>query len=90
MPVYEYRCDGCDQLVSLSRSMFDESTPSCPECGQSKLKRHFTKISVVKSETDRSRDVSWVDKNLARRLRKKSKGRLSPQFKDTLDQMESK
>lgn len=89
MPVYEYWCEFCDQLISLSRSMFDESTPSCPECGRSKLKRHFSRISVVKSETDRARDVSWVDKDLARRLRKKSKGKLSPHFKDTLDQMES-
>jgi putative FmdB family regulatory protein len=89
MPVYEYRCQDCDELVSLTRGMFDESIPTCPECGQNNLKRHFSKVSLVKSETDRARDVSWVDKDLASRLRKKSKGKLSPQFRDTLDQMES-
>ena len=89
MPIYEYMCEDCDQLVSLSRSMSDESTPTCPQCGTSKLKRYFSRVSVVKSETDRARDVSWVDKDLARRLRKKSKGKLSPQFGDTLDRMES-
>ena len=89
MPIYEYWCEGCDQLVSLSRSMSDESTPTCPDCGRSKLRRHFSKVSVLKSDTDRARDVSWVDKDLASRLRKKSKGKLSPQFKDTLDRMES-
>ncbi len=89
MPIYEYRCQDCDQLVTLSRGMFDESKPVCPECGRVNLKRHFSKVSVVKSETDRARDVSWVDKDLARRLRKKSKGKLSPQFRETLDRMES-
>lgn len=90
MPIYEYVCQDCEDLVTLSRSMFDESNPACPECGRDDLKRHFSKVSVVKSETDRARDVSWVDKDLARRLRKKSKGKLSPQFKETLDRMESK
>ncbi len=89
MPIYEYRCQECEQLVTLSRSMFDESNPVCPECGGDNLKRNFSKVSVVKSETDRARDVSWVDKDLARRLRKKSKGKLSPQFRETLDRMES-
>jgi hypothetical protein len=70
--------------------MFEESTPTCPECGEANLRRYFSSVSVVKSEIDRARDVSWVDKDLAKRLRKKSKGKLSPQFKDTLDQMESK
>lgn len=89
MPIYEYDCQDCEELVMLTRGMFDESTPVCPECGRDNLKRHFSKVSVVKSETDRARDVSWVDKDLARRLRKKSKGKLSPQFKETLDRMES-
>ena len=89
MPIYEYRCQDCEQLVSLFRGMFDESTPSCPECGQSHLKRYLSKVSVVKSDADRARDVSWVDKDLARRLRNKSKGKLSPQFRDTLNRMES-
>jgi putative FmdB family regulatory protein len=89
MPVYEYRCQNCEQLVSITRGMFDESTPTCPDCGEANLKRYFSSVSVVTSETDRARDVSWVDKDLARRLRKKSKGKLSPQFKDTLDRMES-
>lgn len=90
MPIYEYNCPNCEELVTLTRSMFDESIPACPECGQSNLDRQISKISVVKSGTDRARDVSWVDKNLASRLRKTSKGKLSPHFKNTLDRMESK
>ena len=88
MPVYEYWCTDCDQLVTQTRGMFDETTPSCPECGRSELTRHFSSVSVVKSDADRARDVSWIDKDLAKRLRKKSKGKLSPQFRDTLDRME--
>ena len=89
MPIYEYRCRDCEQFVSLFRRMSDESTPSCPECGQSHLKRCLSKVSVVKSDADCARDVSWVDKDLARRLRNQTKGKLSPQFRNTLDRMES-
>jgi putative FmdB family regulatory protein len=89
MPVYEYRCLDCNQLVSLTRGMSDETLPACPDCGGGNLQRHFSSVSVVKSDIDRSRDVSWIDRDLARRLRKKSKGKLSPQFRDTLDRMES-
>ena len=89
MPIYEYRCRDCEQFVSLFRRMSDESTPSCPECGQSHLKRCLSKVSVVKSDADCARDVSWVDKDLAHRLRNKTKGKLSPQFRNTLDRMES-
>lgn len=89
MPIYEYWCHDCDQLVMFTRGMFDKSVPSCPDCGNSELKRYFSSVSVVRSETDRARDVSWIDKDLAKRLRKKSRGKLSPQFRDTLDRMES-
>jgi putative FmdB family regulatory protein len=89
MPIYEYRCRDCEQFVSLFRRISDESTPSCPECGQSHLKRCLSKVSVVKSDADCARDVSWVDKDLARRLRNQTKGKLSPQFRNTLDRMES-
>ena len=90
MPIYEYQCQDCEELVTLIRSMSDESKPECPDCGQSNLKRQVSMISVMKSGADRARDVSWVDRNLAGRLRKKSKGKLSPHFKETLGRMESK
>lgn len=89
MPIYEYHCQDCRERVTLTRSMYDESVPACPNCGESHLERQVSMISVVKSGTDRARDVSWVDRNLARRLRERSKGKLSPHFKDTLDRMES-
>jgi hypothetical protein len=52
--------------------------------------RLISRIHIVKSDADRSRDVSWIDRNVADRLRRKSGGRLSPDFKDTLDRMESR
>jgi hypothetical protein len=46
-------------------------------------------VSVVKSEQDRASDLSWVDKNLAGRIRRKASHKLSPALQETVDRMES-
>ncbi|OQX82671.1 hypothetical protein B6D60_11750 [candidate division KSB1 bacterium 4484_87] len=33
MPTYDYRCKKCGHEFELFRSIMDESTVSCPECG---------------------------------------------------------
>lgn len=70
--------------------MTEDARVGCPSCASSHCRRVYTSVSIVKSETDRSRDLSWVDRDLARRLRKKSGGALSPEFRQTLDHMEAK
>ena len=89
MPLYEYHCDDCDKTFTEQRDFSDLSIPICPQCKSKNIRRLISRISIVKSEMDRARDVSWIDKNLAQRLRKKSGGRLSNTFKETLDWMES-
>lgn len=90
MPIYEYPCVRCGHVASLLRSMSEASAPvTCPNCGMEGLVRTISRVSILKSDADRARDVSWIDRDLARRLKKKSGGRLSPDFKDTLDRMES-
>ena len=88
MPLYEYRCGGCGEQVVLRRSMSDDTVPACPHCG-AELVRRFSRISVARSEGDRSRDLSWIDRDVARRIRGKASDRLNPSFSDTLDRMES-
>jgi len=90
MPLYEYHCQECQQKVTIWRSFSDTSSPRCPICDSEDLTRLISQISIVKSGKDRVRDLSWVDRDLARRLRKKADGKLSPAFEQTLDKMESK
>ncbi len=90
MPLYEYHCQECQQKVTIWRSFSDTSSPRCPICGSGNLTRLISQISIVKSGKDRARDLSWVDRDLARRLRKKADGKLSPAFEQTLNKMESK
>jgi hypothetical protein len=69
--------------------MTENGAVECPECGGATCRRLFSTVSIVKSGEDRARDLSWVDREMARRLRKSSGGALSPEFKQTLDRMES-
>jgi putative FmdB family regulatory protein len=33
MPIYEYQCSKCDEIVETIRNMTDESDELCPKCG---------------------------------------------------------
>ena len=89
MPMYEYGCGECGEQVVLRRRLSDDSAPVCPLCGAQQLARRFSRVSVVKSEGDRIGDVSWIDRDLAQRIRSKASDKLNPSFSDTLDRMES-
>ncbi len=88
MPVYEYCCDGCGERVELRRSLADRSVPICPACGAAKLARRFSRVAVVGSARDRERDLSWIDLDFARRIRRKVSGKVNPALAETLDRME--
>ena len=90
MPLYEYLCQDCGQHVELRRSFEDTSAPRCPACNGENLERRFSRVAIVKSEHDRTTDLSWVDRDMARRLKKKASGKLNPPLQDTLDRMESR
>ena len=89
MPLYEFQCGDCDRRVTVQRGFHEASSPRCPSCGGENLTRLISRVSIVKSETDRARDVSWIDRDVARRLKKKASGRLDPAVGETLDWMES-
>jgi putative FmdB family regulatory protein len=90
MPVYEYHCQDCGQLLTIRRSLSETSQPRCSACGSGNLNRLISPVSIVKSVKDRTRDLSWIDKDVAHRLRSKARGKLSPGSEETLNWMESK
>jgi len=88
MPFYEYSCRRCDRETTVRHDMADTSPRSCPLCG-GRLTRIISPCSIARSETDRIRDLSWIDRDLSGRLRKKAGGRLSPGLRKTLDRLDS-
>jgi putative FmdB family regulatory protein len=89
MPLYEYRCGQCRAVLTIRQSFSDENAPACSGCGARSMKRIISSVSVVKSERERASDLSWVDRNLAGRIKKKASGKLGPALQDAVDRMES-
>ena len=49
MPIYEYTCSSCDEVVSiffLSFAEADDTNPTCPKCGSQKLNRLLSRVSI--------------------------------------------
>jgi putative FmdB family regulatory protein len=88
MPTYDYRCGSCRERLTVQHSLFEEPQLVCPQCGGDRMERLISRVSIVMSSLSRARDVSWIDRSLAQRLRKKASGKLNPPLRDTLDRME--
>jgi putative FmdB family regulatory protein len=89
MPLYEYRCPNCGSQLTILRPFSDNSVPSCSACDERPMKRVISSVSIVKTEQERIRDLSWVDRDLAGRIRKKASRKLGPALQETVDRMES-
>jgi putative FmdB family regulatory protein len=89
MPIYEYRCRECGQLAQIYRRYSDPVSPNCPSCGSSNLVRLISNVHIVRSEMDRTRDLTWVDRDLAQRIRRQAKVDLSPSLTETVERMSS-
>jgi len=57
MPVYEYNCDSCHQIVSSYRQRFAGASPSCPRCGSNELRRIFSVFSMQRTYTGVYEDI---------------------------------
>jgi len=54
MPIYEFRCNGCQRKVSLFvRSITDFLSPECPHCGDRQLARVISRFAYHRSEPTR-------------------------------------
>lgn len=49
MPFYEYRCNTCEQAVTLfykSYGDYDQATPTCPHCHSENLTRLISQVAI--------------------------------------------
>ncbi|MEE8136406.1 MAG: zinc ribbon domain-containing protein [Thermodesulfobacteriota bacterium] len=56
MPIYEYYCSDCSKDISilfLSYSEATESSPTCPDCGNKKLERLLSKVSITHNKKEK-------------------------------------
>ncbi len=105
MPIYEYRCNGCQRRISLFSRGFTGSTTSatCPQCGSQDLHRLFSTFSVRKSYMDTYEDI-LSDRDLVtglmhndprslvdwnRRMTRHSDEELTPQYQEVMERMEA-
>ena len=59
MPIYEYRCNGCERRVSLLvRGFTDPLSKACPRCGSPELDRLMSRVAVLKSEESRMEELA--------------------------------
>jgi putative FmdB family regulatory protein len=104
MPIYEYRCQQCGMRVNrFYRSFSDiEEEPACPHCGNRKLRRLISRVSVVRSEDSRLDDLTDPSmlgdldeddpKSVARWMRKMSAEageEMPPEFDEVIDRLET-
>lgn len=67
MPLYEYRCNKCNRLVTLFKRGFSESSETCPHCSGTELSRLFSSFSIRKADSAIYEDI-LSDSNLVRGL----------------------
>ena len=55
MPIYEYRCNGCQRRVEVFVQGFSPpSNPRCSRCGSQDVTRIYSRFAVRKSKSDKS------------------------------------
>ena len=103
MPIYEYRCNGCNKRVSVFQRNVNSSTAAvCPNCGGSDLSRLISRFAVVRNEDqmldslDDDSLLSGVDENdprsvaaWARKMQSKMGEEVEPEFEEMIDRMEA-
>lgn len=104
MPVYEYRCQSCQNRVGIRMSYAEYGVKKvvCPVCGGKDLKRLIGRVRVAKSEDRRLEAMSDpsafgdVDENdpksIARAMKKMGREMgedLPPEFDEITERLES-
>ncbi|MBN2288964.1 MAG: zinc ribbon domain-containing protein [Candidatus Glassbacteria bacterium] len=51
MPIFEYRCSKCGQVIEALEKSSEQNTHSCPSCGHSPMQRIFSSFGVDKGSS---------------------------------------
>lgn len=103
MPIYEYRCNGCQRRVSIfQRSIQVAVAAACSHCGSTDLTRLISRVAVMRSEEshfeDLASDASLADLDesdprsvarWARRMGREMGEELGPEFDEMVERMEA-
>lgn len=103
MPIYEYRCLGCQRKVTILTLRASETVePVCDHCGGTQLTRLMSRFAMVRSEDSRLDDLAddaslgGLDENdpksMARWMRKMGKELgedAGGDFDEMIDEMEA-
>ena len=72
MPLYEFQCQTCDKVFSEFRKIDSTEIMVCPECGSGRTTRLFSAPHFRPGSKDRIRDVSWIDRDIEKKVKKSS------------------
>ncbi|MFL5807129.1 MAG: FmdB family zinc ribbon protein [Roseiflexaceae bacterium] len=78
MPIYEYRCQGCQADASIRFSSIAQaaaSAPVCPTCGGERLTRLVSNIAIARSGGTAGSTPSDSPQGLAQAMRAAAAGR---------------
>jgi len=103
VPIYEYRCNGCQRRVSIfQRSIQVAVAAACSHCGSTDLTRLISRVAVMRSEEshfeDLASDASLADLDesnprsvarWARRMGREMGEELGPEFDEMVERMEA-
>ena len=56
MPIYEYRCEKCDEKYEEFLTLSTNDAPPCPKCGSEEVTRLFSRITTEWLPSD----VAWA------------------------------
>jgi len=103
MPIYDYRCQGCQRRISLLFQTYAAADhAACPHCGSTELSRLVTRFAVMRSEDTILDDLSdaaaygEVDENdpgsiarWARKMGREYGDELGGDYDEMVDRMEA-
>lgn len=104
MPIYEYRCQTCQNRVGLrlSYAEYGKKKVVCPVCGGKALKRVIGRVRVARSEDQRLDELADPSafgdldendpKSMARAMKKMGQAMgedLPPEFSEVTDRLEA-
>ena len=64
MPIYEYQCDDCNNVLDALQKVNDKPLVDCPECGKNSLRR------LISAPNFRLKGEGWYETDFKKENRK--------------------